>query len=112
MASEMITIIRGSTPTHYYRLPFEYNGVVKNIKITYLQHKPTSDITIEKDENDIQITGDMIYFILTAVETNSFETGRIVTIQIDITTFDDIVLVSDTYKMQVTDNIEEEVGEA
>lgn len=74
---------RATTPTHTFELPFNYEQYVNKILITY---KQGNDIILEKTEKEVQYNGNSVYFKLTQAETNLFDSGNVVRVQVRVLT--------------------------
>lgn len=98
-------MIRATTPTHSFTLPFDYNSYVEKILISYFQD---DKIVLEKTESDVEIDGKIVSYKLTQQETNLFSDG-IVKIQVRVITLNQDALVSNIYHMAVKDVLNDEV---
>jgi hypothetical protein len=99
-------MIRATTPTHTFELPFDYEQFVSKILITYKQGK---DIILEKTENDISFSGNTVSFELTQEETNLFNGEMIVDIQVRVLTKGGEALASETWHKTVNDVLNDKV---
>lgn len=98
-------MIRATTPTHRFTLPFDYAQYVKKILITYSQR---GEIVLEKHENDVQIDGNIVSYKLTQEETKLFSNGD-VRIQVRVLTLNNEALASEQYTLPVTNVLNDEV---
>lgn len=98
-------MIRATTPTHRFTLPFDYAKYVKKILITYSQR---GVIVLEKNENDVQIDGNIVSYKLTQEETKLFSNGD-VRIQVRILTLNDEALASEKYSVHIDNVLNDEV---
>jgi hypothetical protein len=98
-------MIRATTPTHRFTLPFDYTQYVKKILITYSQR---GEIVLEKHENDVQIDGNTVSYKLTQEETKLFSNGD-VRIQVRVITKDDDALASDICVVHIDNVLNDEV---
>jgi hypothetical protein len=97
---------RASTPTHYFELPSEFEGNLEKVLVTYAQD---NEIVLEKTEADLTFEGNVFYYTLTQEETNLFQDGVFVEIQIRVKTKDGISVPSDIYKVNVQKVLNDEV---
>ena len=98
-------MIRATTPTHRFTLPFDYAQYVKKILITYSQR---GEIVLEKHENDVQIDGNIVSYKLTQEETKLFSNGD-VRIQVRVLTLNNEALASEKYSMHIDNVLNDEV---
>ena len=98
-------MIRATTPTHRFTLPFDYNTYVKKILITYSQ---SGEIVLEKKENDVQIDGNIVSYKLTQEETKLFSNGY-VSVQVRVLTLNNEALASEKYSMHIDNVLNDEV---
>ena len=99
-------MIRATTPTHSFELPFDYEQFVGKILITY---KQGNNIILEKTENDISFSGNTVSFELTQEETNLFNGEMIVDIQVRVLTKGGEALASDTWHKTVIEVLNDKV---
>lgn len=102
-------MIRSTTPTHYFKLPFAYTANVSKVLIVYAQ---AGEIILSKTEADITVDpedGNTILVNLTQVETNLFKPSIPVEIQIRILTLEAKAIASQIYKVPVDDVLNDEV---
>lgn len=98
-------MIRATTPTHRFTLPFNYAQYVKKILITYSQR---GEIVLEKHENDVQIDGNIVSYKLTQEETKLFSNGD-VRIQVRVLTLNNEALASEKYSVHIDNVLNDEV---
>lgn len=98
-------MIRATTPTHRFTLPFDYAQYVKKILITYSQR---GEIVLEKHENDVQIDGNIVSYKLTQEETKLFSNGD-VRIQVRVLTLNNEALASEKYSVHIDNVLNDEV---
>lgn len=98
-------MIRATTPTHRFTLPFDYNTYVKKILITYSQR---GVIVLEKHENDVQIDGNIVSYKLTQEETKLFSNGD-VSVQVRVLTLNNEALASEKYSVHIDNVLNDEV---
>lgn len=98
-------MIRATTPTHRFTLPFDYTQYVKKILITYSQR---GAIVLEKNQNDVQVNGNIVSYKLTQEETNLFSNGD-VRIQVRVITKYDDALASDICVVHIDNVLNDEV---
>ena len=80
-------MIRGSTPTHVFRLPIS-TELIKALRITYVQKQKT---VLEKTEQDVTMDGTTISLRLTQEETLAFNAECRVKIQLKVLTVNEEV---------------------
>lgn len=83
-------MIRGTTPTHIFNLPFEAS-LVKELCITYQQNGKT---VLEKAKTDCTLDGSAIILKLTQEETLLFNDKQNVSYQLKVLTTDGEVLAN------------------
>lgn len=98
-------MIRATTPTHKFTLPFNYTQYVKKILITYSQK---GNIVLEKNENDVQIDGNIVSYKLTQEETKLFSNGD-VRVQVRVLTIDNDALASKEQTVHIDNVLNDEV---
>ncbi|MEY8365720.1 hypothetical protein AALA22_08770 [Anaerovoracaceae bacterium 41-7] len=103
-------IIRGTTPTHVFHIPFSIDGVVE----AYVTYYQDGRIVIDKrlEEIDVNVFDDKIRVNLTQEDTLSFCCGRkytdnIVIIQIKLLYENQIVCISEPIREKVADAIKD-----
>lgn len=90
-------MIRGTTPTHIFRLPIEAD-TIRKLRITYSQGRKT---VLEATEADCTMTGQEIRFRLTQEDTLLFTPLVAVELQIKVLTTDDNVMASKVMSLAV-----------
>jgi hypothetical protein len=75
-------MIRGTTPTHVFQLPFE-TKLLKEVRISYAQD---NKIVMEKKTEDCKMEGDTISVTLSQEETLLFSHGSVVELQLKVST--------------------------
>lgn len=98
-------MIRGTTPTHTFNIPFD-SGYLKKILITYAQKKIP---VIEKTEQDCVLDGNSIKVTLSQKDTLKFDDRRPVEIQIRVVTTNDTALATNVGTIDVGRVLNEEV---
>jgi hypothetical protein len=98
-------MIRATTPTHKFTLPFNYTQYVQKILITYSQK---GNIVLEKNENDVQIDGNIVSYKLTQEETKLFSNGD-VRVQVRVLTIDNDALASKEQTVHIDNVLNDEV---
>ena len=86
-------IIRGTTPTIEYELPFD-TSVLSEVFVTISQ---SGNVIIEKEIGDCVLTDCLLTVKLSQDETLSLSASRIAEIQVRMKTVDGDVLASDIY---------------
>ena len=85
-------MIRATTPTHIFTIESSIDlGAAKNIRLTYSQN---GTIILEKNKNEVTISGSTITYALSQEDTLLFNTNVPIEIQITVKTADDIVVKS------------------
>jgi hypothetical protein len=84
-------MIRATTPTHRFTLPFDYAENVSKVLVTY---KQGDEIILEKTEKDITAEGNVMEYTLTQEETKKFAPGKGVSIQVRILGLDGSAMAS------------------
>lgn len=98
-------MIRGTTPTHIFTLPFD-TEILKDVRITYAQsNKPI----IEKSIGDCTLNGNELSVKLTQEDTLLLDHRRIVEIQLKVITKDRTVLASYVMRKNIGEALNEEV---
>lgn len=98
-------MIRGTTPTHSFELPFD-TEIIDKVKIVYAQ----DDIVIfEKKKEACACDGNLIEVCLSQEETLRFDCKKNVQIQIEVKTKDGKVLKSEIISVFVGKCLDDEV---
>lgn len=102
---------RGSTPTYNFKLKDEYTESVdltlaNHVYVTFEQGK----VELRKQDTDLGITSTTITLHLTQKETLSFKKGSL-DIEINVTYDDGGRAISQTYKDEVLQSVEDRVLE-
>lgn len=98
-------MIRGTTPTHVFRFPFD-TGLLKDLRITYAQNGET---VVERSLTDCDLNGNELSFILTQEETLRFSDDVRVERQIRALKTNGKVFATDVEYMSVARVLNEEV---
>lgn len=98
-------MIRGTTPTHIFTLPFE-TSLVKTIKIAYYQ---LGRVILEKTGDDLELSGCEVTTKLTQEDTLAFHCNSDVFIQIRVLTMGGDALASDVIQASVGHCLDGEV---
>lgn len=98
-------MIRGTTPTHTFTLPFGVETVAK-VRILYAQH---DEVLVTKTEEDCTMTGQTIQVRLTQEETLALDSSTVVAIQLRVLTTGGEALASDIMRVLPGDCLENEV---
>lgn len=98
-------MIRGTTPTHIFKLPIETN-TIRQLRITYNQGGKT---ILEATEADCTMTGKEIRYRLTQEDTLLFTPLAVVELQIKVLTTDDNVMASRIMSLPVEKILNTEV---
>lgn len=98
-------MIRGTTPTHYFTLPFNA-GEIDKLRITYAQSGLT---VLELTEADVSTDGQEIRYQLTQEDTLKFKNNVLVELQIKVKTLEGNVLASNVMAISVSKILNEDV---
>lgn len=100
---------RATTPTHTFTLPFNYDGVVDKLLLSYAQ---SGNIVLEKTEKQVKVKNEKeIVVRLTQEETNLFSEDAPVKIQMRILTIGGDAMASDPFLIQIEEVLNDEVLE-
>lgn len=100
-------IIRGTTPTHSFKLPVDYNAI-SNIRVIYSQDNRAK---VVKTIADMNVAENECSYKLTQEETFRFKPNEYVNIQVRILTAGNDALASDIDQVMVCPCLENEVIE-
>lgn len=100
-------MIRGTTPTHTFRLSIETSSIIE-VRITYVQLGKT---VIEKTEEDVRMGEKSISLTLTQEESLEFRAGSEVEVQLKVLTNVGTVLASPVISLNVDKILNTEVLE-
>lgn len=98
-------MIRGTTPTHTFKLPFDTSNV-QNAAVIYAQNDA---VLFEKQAKDCAMQGDEISVTLTQEETLKFDCHYNAQIQIRVLTTGGQALASGVYVVDVAKCLSNEV---
>lgn len=98
-------MIRGTTPTHTFTLPFAGEGL-KNLKITYVQ---MNKVVLSKYLDDVGIRGNCVTVRLSQKDTLSFKSTGLVQIQVRVVAADGTALASNIMEVPVERCLDSEV---
>ena len=98
-------MIRGSTPTHIFTLPFGVE-TVKTVEITYAQNE---EVKLKKTDVDCVLEGSTVSVKLTQEDTFKFDEKPLVKIQIRVLTLDGDVIPSEIMYATVKECLSDEV---
>lgn len=104
-------IIRGTTPEHFFITPFKYNEI-QELTISYKQGY--KKVLINKTLDDIKyFDGNVFYYEFTIDETSLFEAipNEPCLVQLKAKLNNGDVIVSDIYKLDVLNILNDEVNE-
>ena len=101
----MINVIRGTTPTHLFKLPFD-TGTVKDLRITYAQN---GESVVQKTANDCTMNGNDISVTLTQSDTLRFSGDARIEMQIKVLQTDGKVYSTKVKYLSVDRTLNEEV---
>lgn len=100
-------MIRGTTPTHSFTIPFETN-LIKEVRVIYSQR---GNIILEKKTEDCILEGKQIVVHLTQEETFSFSHTLPVELQVRVLTIEGTALACTIKQIDVDKVLSEEVLE-
>lgn len=98
-------MIRGTTPTHTFTLPFDTN-LVKCVKVIYAQN---DRVILTKKTDDCILSENKVKVKLTQEDTFAFDCKYTVQIQIRALALDGDSLISDIYTVSVGKCLDDEV---
>lgn len=98
-------MIRGTTPTHIFKIPFE-TANLKEVRIFYAQNKK---VVLEKNTADCVMEDNKITVKLTQEETLAFSHMEVFEIQMVVKTLDGTVMATRPWKVHVCDILNDEV---
>lgn len=98
-------MIRGTTPTHIFTLPFDA-GQISQLRLTYSQDGTT---VFEKNETEVTKAGTQLEYTLTQTESLAFTEQKSVEIQLKIKTIDGAVVASKIMRTNASTVLNEEV---
>ena len=98
-------MIRGTTPTHTFELPFD-TAEIKEIKVIYAQD---NEPLFCKRMDDCDVDGSNVSVKLTQEETFLFDHKKMVQIQIRVLTFGEDSLITAVMKVPVDKCLDDEV---
>lgn len=100
-------MIRGATPTHIFKLPFEVD-YIKCARIIYSQN---DKIVLEKETTDCNMQGNTISVCLTQEETFNFDCHYLTQVQLRVITIEGNSLVSNIFWLDTNKCLHEEILE-
>ena len=98
-------MIRGTTPTHTFALPFD-SSVISALRIIYAQG---GEVIVTKTLEDVTVDGNDVSVKLTQEDTLSFDSEKAVEIQIRILTPSNDAIASNTIVVSALRCLENEV---
>ena len=98
-------MIRGTTPTHTFQIPFNTN-LVKEIRISYAQRDA---VVVEKTTEDCKLDGMNITVKLTQEETLRFSENVMAALQLRVLLNDGNVLATPGMRLDVGELLQDEV---
>jgi hypothetical protein len=98
-------MIRGTTPTHTWVLPFDAS-LLKEVSITYMQNE---EIIVKKTEEDCTMEGNKISITLTQEDTLKLEPKVRTTVQLKVMTQNKSVMATKPKSISVSDVQDKEV---
>jgi hypothetical protein len=98
-------MIRGTTPTHIFTLPFDVS-VVGEVEVTYSQNDA---MVLQKKTEDCVLEKNTISLKLSQEDTFKFDGKRHVVVQVRILTVDDNVMASQIEMIPIGECLSDEV---
>lgn len=98
-------MMRGTTPTHTFELPFDVSSF-KTVRVIYSQDDTP---VLVKTDGEVKVSGNTINVQLTQDDTFSFSADKRVSIQIRLLAQDGNALASDIMMKSVQECLENEV---
>lgn len=98
-------MIRGTTPTHIFQIPFD-TGLLKEVRVSYAQE---DKVIVEKKTEDCKMDGDTISVTLTQADTLLFSHRKIVELQLKVWTKSGSCLATLVMRKDVSEILNEEV---
>ncbi len=98
-------MIRGTTPTHTFQIPFNTN-LLKEIRISYAQKDV---VVVEKTTEDCKLDGMNITVKLTQEETLRFSENVMAALQLRVLLNDGNVLATPVMRLDVGELLQDEV---
>lgn len=98
-------MIRGTTPTHTFKLPFD-TSIVKEVMVIYAQNEKE---VFHKDTFDCELNGKEIIVTLSQEDTLKFNHRQNVQIQVRVLTDDDVALASQIKEITIQNCLNSEV---
>ena len=99
-------MVRATTPTHRFVLPFDYEANVVKCLVTYTQ---CDKIVLEKTEADVLHEGNTVIVHLTQEETRLFGVSAQVEVQLRVYTNTDDAMASQIFRLNVKNVLNDEV---
>lgn len=100
-------MIRGTTPTHTFQIPFNTN-LVREIRVSYAQKDV---VVVEKTTEDCKLDGMNITVKLTQEETLRFSENVMAALQLRVLLNDGNVLATPVMRLDVGELLQDEVIE-
>jgi hypothetical protein len=102
---EVINMIRGTTPTHTFKLPFD-SFMIKDVRVIYAQN----DVEVfHKDIYECELDGNELRVTLTQSDTLKLNHRCTVQIQVRVLTTDDVAMASNISTISVGQCLNDEV---
>lgn len=98
-------MIRGTTPTHIFRLPFN-TSLIDEVRIIYAQ---SDEQLLIKEKDDCELNDDTISVTLSQEDTFKFDCTKCVQIQVRILTLEGQALASSIKHIKVDKCLDSEV---
>jgi hypothetical protein len=99
-------MVRATTPTHKFVLPFDYDAFVTKCIVTYSQ---CGKIVLEKRDDEVLHDGNVLTVHLSQEETKLFGAFAQVDVQIRVLTNTEDVLASQIFHLNVRNVLNDEV---
>lgn len=98
-------MIRGTTPTHIFSLPFN-TEIISKCRVIYSQN---DEIKLKKETEDVTMQDNVVSLKLTQEDTFALECTKYVDVQVRVLTVDGDSLVSDIITVPVSKCLDSEV---
>lgn len=98
-------MIRGTTPTHVFTVPFD-TSIIKTVRVIYKQN---NNQVVCKENDDVEMDGNVVSVKLTQEDTFKFKHGQNVKIQLRVLTQDGEAMSSDIIVDSVQECLDDEV---
>lgn len=98
-------MIRGTTPTHRFQIPF-HTDEVRKLRVWY---KQDDELLVTKTEEDAEMEGNVIKVTLTQEETLKFKENKMVKLQLKVKTVTGATPATPVIKLDPQEVLDDEV---